>query len=96
MVLIGLVFSMAVNERRREIGVLRALGATRGFVFRSLLAEAGILALSGGIAGAAWLRSPSCSSGRSIMSSLGIPFLFPSRCPCWGWCSGAWRWPWQA
>mgnify|MGYP003350589757 CR=1 FL=1 len=32
--LIGLVFSMAANERRREIAVLRALGATRFFVFR--------------------------------------------------------------
>ena len=51
--LIGLVFSMAANERRRELGVLRALGATRGFVFRSLLAEAGLLALAGGLAGIA-------------------------------------------
>ncbi|MGE5140673.1 MAG: FtsX-like permease family protein, partial [Rudaea sp.] len=29
--LVGLVFSMAANERRREIGVLRSLGATRLF-----------------------------------------------------------------
>jgi putative ABC transport system permease protein len=29
--LIGLVFSMAANERRRELGVLRAIGATRRF-----------------------------------------------------------------
>ena len=35
-VLIGLVFSMAANERRKELGVLRALGATRRFVFQSL------------------------------------------------------------
>ena len=46
--LIALVFSMAANERRREIGVLRALGAPRSYVFRSLLAEAAILGLGGG------------------------------------------------
>jgi putative ABC transport system permease protein len=32
--LIALVSIMAANERRREIGVLRALGATRGIIFR--------------------------------------------------------------
>jgi putative ABC transport system permease protein len=48
-VLIGLVFSMAANERRKELGVLRALGATRLYVFQSLLAEASLLALFGGI-----------------------------------------------
>ena len=51
LLLIGLIFLMATNERRREIGVLRALGATRGTVFRSLLAEAAILALGGGLTG---------------------------------------------
>jgi len=46
--LIGMVFSMAVNERRRHIGVLRALGFTRRFVSQSLLAEGLLLALAGG------------------------------------------------
>lgn len=49
----GLVFSVAINERRREIGVLRALGSTRLFVFRSLLAEAVVLAVAGGLLGSA-------------------------------------------
>ena len=84
MVLIGLVFSMAVNERRREIGVLRALGSTRSFVFRSLLAEAGVLALSGGIVGAALAAFAILLFRQVIMSSLGIPFLFPSLLPLLG------------
>jgi putative ABC transport system permease protein len=42
---------MAANERRRELGVLRALGATRSFVFKSLVTEAGLLALMGGLVG---------------------------------------------
>src|SRR4030042_5282955 len=49
--LIGLIFSMAANERRKELGVIRALGATRRFVFQSLLAEASLLAFFGGITG---------------------------------------------
>ena len=57
-VLIGLVFSMAANERRKELGVIRALGATRRFVFQSLLAEATLLALLGGAAGGAPEREP--------------------------------------
>jgi putative ABC transport system permease protein len=77
-VLIGLVYSMAVNERRREIGVLRALGSTRSFVFRSLLAEAGLLALSGGIAGTLLAAFAVLLFRHAIITSLGIPFLFPS------------------
>ena len=53
MALIAVVFSLAVNERRRQIGVLRALGARRPVVLRSLLLEALLLALAGGLAGIA-------------------------------------------
>jgi len=49
--LIGLVFFMMVNERRREIGTLRAMGASTNFIFRLFLTESAILALGGGIAG---------------------------------------------
>ena len=47
----GLVFSITVNERRRQIGVLRALGATRQFIFRLFLVEGGLLTVLGGLAG---------------------------------------------
>ena len=76
--LIGLIFSMVANERRRELGVLRALGATRGFVFRSLLTEAGLLALGGGVAGIALTALVAFLFRRLIVLSLGIPFLLPS------------------
>jgi putative ABC transport system permease protein len=73
--LIGLVFSMAANERRRELGVLRAMGATRGFVFQSLLAEAGLLALNGGLAGVVLTFLVIVLFRKLIIASLGIPFL---------------------
>ena len=47
----GLVFALAANERRREIGMLRALGATSAVVLQTLLLEGLALALSGGAAG---------------------------------------------
>jgi putative ABC transport system permease protein len=77
-VLIGLVFSMAANERRRELGVLRALGATRRYVSQSLLAEAGILAFCGGSGGIFLAVLAIYLFRRLIMVSLGIPFLLPS------------------
>jgi putative ABC transport system permease protein len=49
-------FYASVRERRREIGVLRAVGATRGDVASVLLAEAAATGLTGGIAGIALAR----------------------------------------
>jgi putative ABC transport system permease protein len=77
-VLIGLIFSMAANERRRELGVLRAIGATRQFVFRSLLTEASLLAFFGGASGIILASLVVFLFQKLIVVSLGIPFLLPS------------------
>ena len=75
---IGLIVSMAANERRREIGVLRALGAPRGFVLRSLLAEVGLLATGGGLLGAALAGLAIYLFRDLLVVTLGMPFLLPS------------------
>ena len=55
------IMTIAVQERRREIGLLRALGAARGQILGLFLLEAVLLALLGGLlgfvigAGGAWL-----------------------------------------
>ncbi len=55
------IMTIAVRERRREIGLLRALGAGRGQILTLFLLEAVLLALVGGVlglvvgAGGAWL-----------------------------------------
>lgn len=77
LVLLGLVFSLAAHERRRQVGVLRALGATPGTVLRLLLGEAAALALSGGALGAMLGSFSVCLFQSWIASSLHIPFLFP-------------------
>jgi putative ABC transport system permease protein len=76
--LIALVFAIAVNERRREIGVLRALGASRATVLRSLLLEAWLLALAGGLSGILLASAVLGMFQRTIVGLLGVPFLYPS------------------
>lgn len=76
-VLIGLVYHMAAQERRRELGVLRALGASRRFISSSLLAEAGLLALCGSSVGAFTAALAIYLFRRLIMTSLGVPLLLP-------------------
>lgn len=77
LVIIGLIFSMAANERRREMGVLRALGATRSFILYSLLSEAGSLAAIGGVIGVGVAAASIYFFRRAIINSIGIPFIFP-------------------
>jgi putative ABC transport system permease protein len=76
--LIGMVFSLAVNERRQEIGVLRALGSTKNYILRSLLAEGLILALAGGSVGVIVSSFAIYLFRDFIIRMLGFPFLFPA------------------
>ena len=78
MLFMGLAFSLAVNERRRQIGVLRALGASQTIVLKSLLAESALLALAGGLAGnllAVLLITPLQAQ---ITRLAGVPLLLPA------------------
>jgi putative ABC transport system permease protein len=78
MALIAVVFSLAVNERRRQIGVMRALGASRVTVLKSLLLEAVLLALAGGTTGIAVAGLAVYLFRPLIVGLLGVPFLFPT------------------
>ncbi len=76
--LIGMVYLMAANERRRELGMLRALGATKRFIAQSLLTEASLLALCGAAVGIFVAVLAIYLFRRLIINSLGVPFLLPS------------------
>ncbi|MEO1035825.1 MAG: ABC transporter permease [Pseudomonadota bacterium] len=56
--LIGLLTTLltSLNERRREMAVLRSIGAGRGLVFALLIVEAGILAFIAALAGSALIH----------------------------------------
>jgi putative ABC transport system permease protein len=77
-VLIAVVFSMIVNERQREIGLLRSMGAKRTSVFSLILIEAGIISLCGGFAGivAGWVILSSLKE--SLMTAFKLPYLWPA------------------
>ena len=44
-------FSALANERRREVGILRAIGARQGQIIRLFLIEAFLISIIGGISG---------------------------------------------
>jgi putative ABC transport system permease protein len=77
-VLIGLVFSMAAHERRREMALLRASGATPFFIFRILWTEAALLAVAGGVGGVVISTVAILLLRNYVSGSLRMPFLFPS------------------
>lgn len=76
--LTGFIFSMIVDARRREMGLLRASGATRKFIFRLILAESSVPAVAGGFAGI-FMGGFFLLIFRSwLIAALEIRVLFPS------------------
>jgi putative ABC transport system permease protein len=76
--MMGVNFSLAANQRRREIAVLRAVGAMPGFAFRLILTEAGLLAAGGALVGITLALIFLLFFRNAIIASLKIPFLLPS------------------
>ncbi len=76
--LMAVIFWMSVNERSRQIGVLRALGATQRYVLLSYMTEAGILALAGGLAGVVLSAVVIFFFHDLLVSALGFTILLPS------------------
>jgi putative ABC transport system permease protein len=76
--LMAVIFWMSVNERSRQIGVLRALGATQRYVLLAFMTEAGILALAGGLAGVVLAAVVIFFFHDLLVSALGFTILLPS------------------
>jgi putative ABC transport system permease protein len=76
--LMAVIFWMSVHDRRRQIGVLRALGATQRYVLLAYMTEAGLLALAGGLVGAVLAAVVMYLFRNLLVSALGFPILLPS------------------
>ena len=77
---------MAILERRREIGVFKALGADDRDIRRLFFAEAGVMGLVGGIGGVAlgWLIGKGVTLGTNIyLSRQNLPSVNISAVPLW-------------
>lgn len=76
--MIGALFSMVINERRRELGLLQAMGATRRYVFRMVMLESVELTFLGGVLGLVVGGIVMLALKGSLSTSLGIAFLWPA------------------
>jgi putative ABC transport system permease protein len=71
------LFSALVAERMREIGMFRALGASRGTVYRLLLLEAWLASSLGALIGV-FLVATTLADNRAVLTkSFQLPLLFP-------------------
>ena len=77
---------MAILERRREIGILKALGAADGDVKQLFFVEAGVMGLLGGILGAflGWLIGRALTFGTNVyLHRQNLPGVDISSVPWW-------------
>jgi putative ABC transport system permease protein len=77
LLIMAFAFFMIVSERRREIGLLRAMGASRRHVAGILLTEASLLSVGGGAAGIALGFGLLLSFRELVLRQLRLPYLFP-------------------
>jgi putative ABC transport system permease protein len=80
LILVSLLFSAIVQERYREVGLLRAMGANPNQVMTIILTEAAIITGLGGLAGLGFGSAVLLAFARSLgfyFSLLGVPFSWP-------------------
>jgi putative ABC transport system permease protein len=80
LILVSLLFSAIVQERYREVGLLRAMGARPNQVMTIILGEAAITTGLGGLAGVVFGAVLLLVFARSLgfyFGLLGIPFSWP-------------------
>jgi putative ABC transport system permease protein len=78
LLMIGFAFYMIVNERQRELGLLRSMGARKGHIFRLIITEAVILSAAGGLLGLIAGSALLFAFKDVILQSLKLPYLLPS------------------
>jgi putative ABC transport system permease protein len=69
---------MIVNERRREIGLLRAIGANKVHIATIILSESSLLSAAGGAAGIILGFVLLASFKNLMLHYLKLPYLFPA------------------
>lgn len=78
LLLFVILFAAIAHERAREIGLLRAIGATANQAIIALVMEAAFLGALGGLAGVLAGRLVYALFKEAIMVSYTLPFLYPN------------------
>ena len=76
-VIMIIVFSGLVNERKKEFAVLRVVGMSRKMLSRLILTESLILSVIGGVIGIALGAAVVFPFSAAIEARIGLPFLTP-------------------
>jgi putative ABC transport system permease protein len=76
--LLAFISAMVAHERRKDVAILQALGATKAFVMRLMLAESFSIAIIGGLIGMGAAAIVLVFFQDFIATSLKIPFIIPS------------------
>jgi putative ABC transport system permease protein len=79
--MISAIFSTIVNERKRELGILRAIGASKTSIFKLIVSEAAMLTSMGGALGVFFGIVIMRVYQRTIifhLKELNMPYLWPS------------------
>ena len=74
---VGAMFSMTINERKRETGLLRAMGASARSIFRLVIYESSMLTGLGGIIGVGLGAGFVYYFDSVIKTTLKIPYAWP-------------------
>ena len=77
-IIIALLFSLTINERKQEFAILRAIGASRKKLSAMILYEASLIGLYGVITGIIFGAIILFAASPFISELLNLPFLMPS------------------
>lgn len=78
LIIMLVVFSSMINERKKEFAVLRVAGMSRAMLARVILLESALVSLIGGVTGCAFSLIMIYPFSTVIENELGMPFLTPS------------------
>lgn len=76
-IILTVVFSMSANERQREVGLLRAMGAKKSHIFQLFLAEFMTITMLGGLFGVLGGGSMLILFKNNIMAALNLLYIWP-------------------
>ena len=78
LLMMGFAFYMIVNERQRELGLMRAMGAKKRHIFGLIMNEAIWISLPGGIIGIAIGSALLYFFKGMLLRSMRLPYLLPN------------------